>query len=64
MSMLILAFLVIVIELIPMMKKKKGKEAAVLLMLGAITLAYGYYYNTHRYTASLVNILFEIFNIQ
>ncbi|MHB1391683.1 MAG: hypothetical protein ACYCYE_01130 [Clostridia bacterium] len=64
MSMLILAFLVIVIEIKPMMKKKQGKEAAALLLLGVITLAYGYYYNTHRYTASLVKTIFEIFNIQ
>lgn len=64
MTMLILAFLVIVIEIIPMMKKKQGKEAVVLLLLGTITLAYGYYYNTHRYTASLVNMMFEFFNMQ
>ena len=64
MSMLILAFLVIVIELIPMVKKKQGKEAMVLLLLGAITLAYGYYYNTHKHTASLVNIMLEIFRIE
>ncbi|HYE81141.1 MAG TPA: hypothetical protein VEG39_03125 [Clostridia bacterium] len=62
--MLILTFIVIVIELIPMVKKKQGKEAAVLLILGAITLAYGYYYNTHWNTASLVKIYFEIFNIE
>lgn len=64
MSILILALIVIVIEIIPMMKKKQGKEAAVLLLLGVITMAYGYYYNTHRYTASLANLIFEIFNIR
>ncbi|KUO77689.1 MAG: hypothetical protein APF77_13180 [Clostridia bacterium BRH_c25] len=64
MSMLILAFIVIVIEIIPMVKKKQGKESAVLLLFGVITLAYGYYYNTHSYTASLVNILFKIFNVR
>ncbi|HYF82513.1 MAG TPA: hypothetical protein VEB00_05750 [Clostridia bacterium] len=64
MSMLILVFIVIVIEIIPMIKKKQGKEAVVLLILGAITLAYGYYYNTHKYTASLVNMMFELFNVR
>lgn len=62
--MLILAFLVIIIELIPMIKNKQGKEAAVLLTLGAITMAYGYYYNTHRYTASLINVLIKFLNMQ
>ena len=62
--MLVIALIVMVIELIPMMKKKQGKEASVLLLLGAITLAYGYYYNTHQYTASLVNLIFKIFNIR
>lgn len=64
MSTLILALIVIVIEIIPMMKKKQGKEASVLLLLGVITLAYGYYYNTHQYTASLTNLIFRIFNIR
>ena len=62
--MLVIALIVMVIELIPMMKKKQGKEASVLLLLGAITLAYGYYYNTHQYTASLVNLISKIFNIR
>lgn len=62
MSMLILAFVIIVIELIPIAKKKQGKEAVILLLLGAITLAYGYYYNTHRYSASLIEVIFELFN--
>lgn len=64
MNMLILAFIIIVIEIVPMIKKKQGKEAVILLLLGAITLAYGYYYNTHKYTASLVNFMLESFNIR
>ncbi len=63
MSMLILAFIVIVIEIIPLIKKKQSKEALVLVLLGAITLVYGYYYNTHRYTASLVNSMLNMFNL-
>lgn len=59
--MLILAFIVIVIELIPIIKKKQGKEAMVLLMLGAVTLAYGYYYNTHKLTSSLISTLLGLF---
>jgi hypothetical protein len=62
--MLILTFIVIVVEIIPLIKKKKGKEAAVLLLLGVATLSYGYYYNTHSYTASLVDILFKLFNMR
>lgn len=62
---LVLVILVIIlIELIPMNKRKQGKEAIVLLVLGAITLAYGYYYSTHRYTASLVNIISELLNVK
>lgn len=62
--MLILAFIVIVIEIIPIIRKKQGKEAAVLILLGTITLVYGYYYNTHKYSFSLVNIMLEMFNIR
>lgn len=62
--MLVLALLIVLIEIIPLVKNKQGKEAAVLLLLGLITLAYGYYYNTHRHTASLVNVLFALFNVQ
>lgn len=62
--MLILAFIVIVIEIIPIIRKKQGKEAAVLILLGTITLVYGYYYNTHKYSSSLVNIMLEMFNIR
>lgn len=54
----------ILIDLVPLIRKKMGKEAAVLLLLGAVTLAYGYYYSTHSYTASLVALMFEIFNIR
>lgn len=61
--MLILTLIVVIIELIPAVKRKQKKEAAVLILLGIITLAYGYYYNTHRYTASLVNVLLGIFNV-
>jgi len=64
MSMLILALIIIGIEMIPIIKKKQVREAVALLALGAITLAYGYYYNTHRYTASLVKILLQIFSTQ
>jgi len=62
--MLIFAFIVIVIEIIPIIKKKQRKEAAVLILLGIITLAYGYYYNTHNYSSSLANIMLELFNIR
>lgn len=64
MKMLILTIIIAAMDLIPAIKKKQGKEAVVLILLGAITLSYGYYYNTHKYTASLVDILFGIFNIQ
>lgn len=62
--MLILTIIIIIIEMIPIIRKKQAKEASVLLLLGAVTLAYGYYYNTHRYTASLVDILFRLFNVR
>lgn len=64
MKMLILTFIVAAMDLVPAIKKRQGKEAAVLILLGAITLSYGYYYNTHKYTASLVDIFFGIFNIR
>ncbi len=53
--------IVVIADIIPIMRKKQHKEAAVLLMLGAVTLAYGYYYITHEHTASLVNLMFDIF---
>lgn len=62
--MLVLALLITIAELIPLIKKKQHKEAWVLLLLGAITLSYGYYYNTHIYSASLVNILFQLYRIR
>ncbi len=62
--MLILALMIIIIEMLPIVRKKQGKEAVVLLLLGSVTLAYGYYYNTHRYTASLVDIFFRMLNIR
>ncbi len=60
MSMLILTCIIIIIELIPIIKKKQGKEAVILLLLGAITLAYGYYYNTHKYSASLIHAIYKL----
>ena len=53
--------IVMIKEIIPMKGKTQHREAAVLLMLGAITLAYGYYYITHEHTASLANLMFDIF---
>lgn len=61
--MLILTLLITIIEMIPLVRKKQRKEAAVLLLLCTLTLAYGYYYNTHMYSASLVNTLFQLFGI-
>ena len=59
--LVLIVIIVVIAELIPIMKKKQHKEAAVLIMLGAVTLAYGYYYITHVHTASLANIMFSIF---
>ena len=53
--------IVVIADIIPIIRKKQHKEAAVLIMLGAVTLAYGYYYITHENTASLVNLMFDIF---
>ena len=53
--------IVVIADIIPIIRKKQHKEAAVLIMLGTITLAYGYYYITHEHTASLVNLMFDIF---
>jgi hypothetical protein len=64
MRILPLVFVVIIVviaDIIPIIRKKQGKEAAVLIMLGTITLAYGYYYITHEHTASLANLIFGIF---
>jgi len=62
--MLVIAFFVIIIELVPMLKKRQGKEASILILFGALTIAYGYYFNTHRYSASLVELAFKLFNIR
>lgn len=62
--MLILAIIVIMIELIPLIKKKQSKEAAVLLLLGVITLAYGYYYSTNQHTASLAASIIKLFKLR
>lgn len=63
-ALIVIIIILIVFEIIPLKKNKKNREIIVVLLLGAITLAYGYYYNTHRYTASIVNIIFEIFNVR
>ena len=59
--LVLFVIIVVIADIIPIMRKKQHKEAAVLLMLGAVTLAYGYYYITHEHTASLVNLMFDIF---
>lgn len=62
--MLIFTCIIIIIELIPIIKKKQGKEAVLLLLLGAVTLAYGHYYNTHKYSASLIKTISELVGIR
>lgn len=65
MRLFLMVFVVITVtiaEIIPLIRKKQNKEAAVLLVLGAVTLAYAYYYITHEHTASLVNLIFGIFS--
>lgn len=67
MNVYMLVFIVttiIVIELLPLIRKKQKKEAAVLIFLGVVTMAYGYYYINNMYTASLINMIFELLNIQ
>ena len=59
--LVLVVMIVVTADIIPIIRKKQGKEAAVLIMLGTITLAYGYYYITHEHTASLANIMFSIF---
>lgn len=62
--LILIVAIAMIIEIVPMKKKKQGREIVVLLILGAITLAYGYYYNTHKYSASLVDLIFRIFNMR
>ncbi|HNR03955.1 MAG TPA: hypothetical protein PKU88_09295 [Bacillota bacterium] len=62
--MVVIVVIAITAEMIPVIKKKQHKEAAVLIMLGAVTLAYGYYYITHVHTASLANLMFDIFRLR
>lgn len=62
--LILVVVIAVTVEIIPLSKKKQGREITVLLILGFITLAYGYYYNTHKYTASLVNLMFTIFNVR
>lgn len=67
MNILVIALvilLIIIVDMLPLIKMKQHKEAVVLLALGAITMAYGYYYSTHKYSASLVNLLFELLNLR
>ena len=59
--LVLFVIIVVIADIIPIVKKKQHKEAAVLIMLGAVTLAYGYYYITHEHTASLANLIFGIF---
>ena len=64
MRLFLMVFVVITVtiaEIIPLIRKSRIK-AAVLLVLGAVTLAYAYYYITHEHTASLVNLIFGIFS--
>lgn len=63
-ALFFMVMIIILIELVPMIKKKQSREAFVLLTLGVITFAYGYYYSTHRYTASLVITIFELLNFK
>lgn len=63
-ALILLISIITVIEAIPLKKKKQSREIKALLVLGAVTLAYGYYYSTHIHTASIVDLLLRIFNIR
>lgn len=63
-AVILIILLITVIDMLPLIKSKQRKEAAVLIALGLITIAYGCYYSTHRYSASLVNVLFELLNMR
>jgi len=63
-QLVLVVIIVVIADIIPIIKKKQHKEAAVLIMLGAVTLAYGYYYITHVHIASLVNLMFDIFRLK
>lgn len=63
-AVIMIILLITIVDMLPLIKKKQRKEAAVLLALGAITMAYGCYYSTHKYSASLVRLLFELLNMR
>lgn len=60
-SLVLVVIIVVTADIIPIIRKKQHKEAAVLIVLGTVTLAFGYYYITHQHTASLANLMFGIF---
>ncbi len=65
-TLLLILFItaVILAEVIPLYRNELKREAAVLIFLGVITMVYGIYYINNKYTASLVKVMFSIFNIQ
>jgi hypothetical protein len=63
-AVILIMLVITAADMLPLLKKKQGKEAAVLLALGAVTMAYGYYYSTHEYSASLVKLLFDLLNMR
>lgn len=60
--LVLVVIIVLMADMIPLIKKRQHKEAVFLLIIGIITLSYGYYYITHEHTASLANLMFEIFS--
>lgn len=60
--LVLVVIIVLMADMIPLIRKRQHKEAVFLLILGAVTLAYGCYYITHEHTASLANLMFEIFS--
>jgi hypothetical protein len=55
-AVILIMLVITAADMLPLLKKKQGKEA--------VTMAYGYYYSTHEYSASLVKLLFDLLNMR
>jgi hypothetical protein len=61
--LLVVVIIVCILDFSKILKNGGTIDKVFFLLIAAATIAYGYYYNTHLYTASIAKILIKLFGI-